>query len=53
MMMIIRNKEHKKLMKYQGLRAELEKMWRVKLTVVPVVITELFVVTPKLREWLQ
>ncbi|CAI5660153.1 unnamed protein product [Oreochromis niloticus] len=34
----IRKKEHEKLEKYQGLREELERMWRVKVTVVPVVI---------------
>uniref|UniRef100_A0A096M1X3 Uncharacterized protein n=1 Tax=Poecilia formosa TaxID=48698 RepID=A0A096M1X3_POEFO len=34
----IRKKEHEKLEKYQGLREELEKAWKVKTTVVPVVI---------------
>uniref|UniRef100_A0A669BFW3 Seizure related 6 homolog like n=1 Tax=Oreochromis niloticus TaxID=8128 RepID=A0A669BFW3_ORENI len=33
----IKKKEHEKLEKYQGLREELEKMWRVKVIVVPVV----------------
>ncbi|CAI5636064.1 unnamed protein product [Oreochromis niloticus] len=49
----IRKKEHEKLEKYQGLREELERMWRVKVTVVPVVIGALGAVTPKLGEWLQ
>lgn len=43
----IREEEHKKLKKYQR-EAELEKMWRVKATVVPVVILAL---DP--GEWLQ
>ena len=33
----IRKKEHEKLKKYQGLKEELEKMWSVKATVVPIV----------------
>ncbi|XP_076747453.1 uncharacterized protein LOC143421715 [Maylandia zebra] len=49
----IGKKEHEKLEKYQGLREELERMWRVKVTVVPVVIGALGAVTPKLGEWLQ
>uniref|UniRef100_A0A3B3HW39 Reverse transcriptase domain-containing protein n=1 Tax=Oryzias latipes TaxID=8090 RepID=A0A3B3HW39_ORYLA len=49
----IRKKEHEKLEKYQGLREELEKAWKVKVTVVPVVIGALGAVTPKLEEWLQ
>ncbi|CAL9694852.1 unnamed protein product [Knipowitschia caucasica] len=49
----IRKKEHEKLEKYQGLREELERAWRVKVTVVPVVIGALGAVTPKLEEWLQ
>ncbi|KAK7879105.1 hypothetical protein WMY93_034112 [Mugilogobius chulae] len=48
-----RRKEHEKLEKYQGLREELEKAWKVKATVVPVVIGALGAVTPKLDEWLQ
>uniref|UniRef100_A0A087YQ23 Uncharacterized protein n=1 Tax=Poecilia formosa TaxID=48698 RepID=A0A087YQ23_POEFO len=44
----IRKKEHEKLEKYQGLREELEKAWKVKTTVVPVVIRALWAVTPKL-----
>ena len=39
--------------KYQGLREELERMWGVKATVVPVVIGALGAVTHKLGEWLQ
>ena len=49
----IRKKEHEKLKKYQGLKEELEKMWGVKATVVPVVIGALGAVTHKLGEWLQ
>ena len=33
-----RRKEDKKLEKYQGLKGEMKKMWKVKATVVPVVI---------------
>ncbi|XP_055362142.1 uncharacterized protein LOC129603668 [Betta splendens] len=47
----IRKKEHEKLEKYQGLREELEKAWKVKATVV--VIGALGVVTPNLEEWLR
>uniref|UniRef100_A0A3P9LU28 D(1B) dopamine receptor n=1 Tax=Oryzias latipes TaxID=8090 RepID=A0A3P9LU28_ORYLA len=49
----IRKKDHEELEKYQGLREELEKAWKVKVTVVPVVIGALRAVTPKLEEWLQ
>uniref|UniRef100_A0A3B5PPD0 Reverse transcriptase domain-containing protein n=1 Tax=Xiphophorus maculatus TaxID=8083 RepID=A0A3B5PPD0_XIPMA len=49
----IRKKEHEKLEKYQGLREELERAWKVKTTVVPVVIGALGAVTPKLDQWLQ
>lgn len=49
----IRKKEHKKLGKCQGLREELEKMWKVKAIVVPVITGPLGVVTPKLGERLQ
>ncbi|XP_024121103.1 uncharacterized protein LOC112142083 [Oryzias melastigma] len=49
----IKKKEHEKLEKYQGLREELEKAWKVKVTVVPVVIGALGAVTSKLEEWLQ
>lgn len=45
----IRKKEHEKLEKYEGL----EKMWRVKVNMDPVVIRALGVVTPKLGEWLK
>ena len=34
----IRKKGHKKLEKYQGLKEELERMWGVKASVVPVVV---------------
>lgn len=42
-----KEKEHYKLEKYQGLREELEKTWKVKVTVVPVVIRTLGAVTHK------
>ena len=46
-------KEYEKLEKYQGLKEEVERMWKVKAKVVPVVIGALEAVTPKLEEWLQ
>ena len=46
-------KDYEKLEKYQGLKEELERMWKVKAKVVPVVIRALGAVTPKLEEWLQ
>ena len=49
----IRKKEHGRLMKYQGLKGELERMWRVNASVVTVMIGALGAVTPKLGEWLQ
>ncbi len=49
----IGKQEHEKIEKYQGLREELEEMWRVKSTVVPVVIRALGAVAPKLGEWLK
>ena len=33
----IRKKEHKKLEKYQGLKEDLQKMWKMKATAVPVI----------------
>ena len=39
--------------KYQGLKEELERMWKMKVKVVPVVIGALGVVAPKLEDWLQ
>ena len=42
-----RKKEHGKLEKYQGLKAELEKMWDVKATMVTKVIGAVGAVTPK------
>ncbi|TWW81593.1 hypothetical protein D4764_01G0014080, partial [Takifugu flavidus] len=49
----IRKKENEKLEKYQALKEEIEKMWGVKATVVPVVIGTLGAVTPKLSRGLQ
>ncbi|TWW80141.1 hypothetical protein D4764_10G0011710 [Takifugu flavidus] len=45
----IRKKEHEKLEKYQGLKEEIERMWGMKATVVPVVIGTLGAVTPNLN----
>ena len=49
----IKKKEYEKLEKYQGLKEELERMWKVKVKVVLVVIGALGAVTPKLEERLQ
>ena len=49
----IKKKEYKKLEKYQGLKEELERTWKVKAKVVEVVIGALGAVAPKLEEWLQ
>ncbi|KAF7654704.1 hypothetical protein LDENG_00066000, partial [Lucifuga dentata] len=49
----IKKKGHKKIEKYQGLKEELERTWKVKSKVVPVVTGALRAVTPKLGEWLQ
>ena len=49
----IKKKEYEKLRKYQGLKEELERMWKVKAKVVPVLIGGLGAVTPKLEERLQ
>ena len=46
----IRKKEHEKIEKYQGLKEQLEQMWKVKASVVPVVVGALGAVTPKLGE---
>ena len=46
-------KEHEKLEKYQGLKKQLEWMWKAKGSVVPVVVGALGAATPKLGEWLQ
>lgn len=47
----IKKKHQEKIEKYQGLKEELAKMWKVKATVVPVVMGALSAVTP--TEWLQ
>ena len=49
----IRKKEHEKIDKYQGLREEMEKMWKVKVKVVPIVIGALGAVAPTLEKWLE
>lgn len=40
-------KEHEKLEKYKGLNEELEKMWKEKVPVIPVVNGTLRAVTPE------
>ena len=45
----IKKKEYEKLEKHQGLKEELERTWKVKVKVVPVVIGALGAVTPKLE----
>ena len=47
----MRKKEYKKLEKYRGMKEELERMWKLKAKVVPVVIGSLRAVNPKLEEW--
>ena len=49
----IRKKEFEKQEKYQGLKKELKRNWKVKAKVVPVVVGALGAVTPKLGDWLQ
>ena len=46
----IKKKEYEELEKYQGLKEEQERTWKVKVKVVPVVIGALGAVTPKLEE---
>ena len=46
------SKEKEKIMKYQQLRIELEKLWNVKFTIVPVVIGALGSFTPNLQQYL-
>ena len=43
----MRKKEHEKLEKYQVRREELERMWGVKASVVPMIIGALRAVTPR------
>lgn len=45
---ISKKKEHEKLEKYQGLKEDLKKMWRMNAAVVPVAIGELWTMTPEL-----
>ena len=49
----IKKKYYEKLVKYQGLKEELEKMWKVNVKMAPVVIGALGAVTPTLEEWPQ
>lgn len=46
-------KEHKKPEKYLGVRGKLEKIWKVRPAVVPVVIKTLEAVTPKMGKQLR
>ena len=48
-----RKMEYEKLEKYQRLKEELERRWKVKAKVVPMVTGALVAVTPKLEEWLE
>ena len=48
----IASKEKEKVEKYQPLREEIEKCWKVKTTVVPIVIGALGAVTPAHQMWL-
>ena len=47
----MKKKKYEKLVKYQGLKEVLKRMWKVMAKVVPVVIGALGAVTPKLAEW--
>lgn len=47
---VIWEKEQEKLEEYQDLRQQLERIWGLKKTVVPVAIGMLWAVTPKLEE---
>ena len=49
----INKKGHKKVEKYQELKEELERMWGVKTSVVPMIIGALRDATQKLGGWLQ
>ena len=49
----IKKKEHEKIDKYQGLREEMEKMWKVEAKVVPIVVGALGAVTTTLEKWLE
>lgn len=46
-------KQYKKLKKYQGLKQELEKMWKVRTKLIAVVLGALRIVIPKMAEWLK
>ena len=46
----IKKQKHEKYGKYQGLKEEVEKVWRRKTSVVPVVTAALTAVIPKLGE---
>lgn len=47
---VIWKKEQEKLGEYQDLRQQLERIWGLKKTVVPMAIGALWAVTPKLEE---
>lgn len=49
---VYRKKEYEKLNKYQELKEEIEKMWKVRAKIIPVTIRALGVMIPKLEKWL-
>jgi len=44
-------KEQEKILKYQDLKIEIEKMWNVRARVVPIVVGALGATTNRLQEW--
>ena len=49
----IKEKEHEKIEKYQPLKEELSRIWKVKTKVVPVVVGALGAITPTQEQWLK
>ena len=47
----IATKEKEKVEKYQPLREEIEKCWKIKTTVIPIVIGALGAITPAHQSW--
>ena len=47
-----RTKSSKKIDKYQSLKIELERLWKVKITVIPVVVGALGAIVDRLPCWL-
>ena len=48
----IQNKGLEKIDKYQSLKVELEKLWKAKVIVIPVVVGALIAITDRLLDWL-